>query len=86
MPTPVVTHVILTIMMISISLISIAFFLGFSRAVAENIVKPQVNEVIQYISRQMLTLYILINSSDSKLIVKELNIPSSIMNRGYRIE
>ncbi len=86
MPSAAVSYVIYVTVMIGISAAVIFFFMSYSNMLTRDLIEPHMNEVANYICENILKVYTLINTSDSNMIVKELNIPSNIMNKGYFIE
>ncbi len=87
MPSPVVSFVIGSATLAIVSLLIISSFTGLGLMFQADVVKYELQELSEKIASTMVELAVLAKSSKSEeiFLVKKLNIPKSLMEKGYVI-
>jgi hypothetical protein len=82
-----IPHVIGTMALLMCSIFVVTSFILLGLAVQIDLVKPQLQEVAEYVASTLVDLITLANQTDAQplLLVKELRIPSSVAERGFTV-
>lgn len=82
-----IPHVIGTMALLMCSIFVITSFILLGFGIQLDLVKPQLQEVAEYVAATMVDLITLVNQTDAKpiLVTKELKIPPSVAERGFTI-
>ena len=82
-----IPHVVGTLALLICSIFVVTSFILLGLAVQIDLVKPQLQEVAEYVASTLVDLITLANQTDAQplLLVKELKIPSSVAERGFTV-
>lgn len=85
MPSPVVSHLIGTTMLLVIMLVVSFYFTNFGTVIGVKAVEKELNEVAEYIASNIIDMISLANASLSDTLLLEIDFPYEINGYGYSI-
>ena len=85
MPSPIVSHLIGTTMLLVIMLVVSYYFTNFGTIIGVKAVEKELNEVAEYIASNIIDMVSLANASLSDTLLLEIDFPYEINGYGYSI-
>lgn len=85
MPSPIVSHLIGTTILLTMMLAIIFHFTNFGTIVGVKAIEKELNEVAEYVALNIIDLISLANSSYSDILLLDIDFPYEINGYGYSI-